>query len=137
TLVALFLGGLKSRKNLVFLLDAWREVTPGGPGARLVIAGAGPMLEPLRRRAIRQGQAREVVFTGYVPESEKVAYYNLADLLLFPSSMEGFGFTVAEAMSCGLPVVASNRGSLPALLVDGGGGFLVDPADREGFVRET
>ena len=137
TLVALFLGGLKSRKNLVFLLDAWREVTRARPDARLVIAGAGPMLEPLRRRAIRQGQAREVVFTGYVPESEKVAYYNLADLLLFPSSMEGFGFTVAEAMSCELPVVASNRGSLPELIVDGEGGFLVDPADREAFVRKT
>jgi glycosyltransferase involved in cell wall biosynthesis len=135
--VALFLGGLKSRKNLFFLIDAWREVTRARPDARLVIAGSGPLLEPLRRHAARHGQAREVVFTGYVPESEKVAYYNLADLLLFPSSMEGFGFTVAEAMSCALPVVVSSRGSLPELVVDGEGGFLVEPSDRDAFVRKT
>ncbi len=135
--VALFLGGLKSRKNLFFLLDAWRDVTRARPDARLVIAGSGPLLEPLRRRAAAQGQEREVVFTGYVPEAEKIAYYNLADLLLFPSSMEGFGLTVAEAMSCGLPVVVSDRGSLPELVVDGEGGFLVDPSDRDAFVRRA
>lgn len=135
--VGLFLGGLKSRKNLFFLIDAWREVTAARPDARLVIAGSGPLLEPLRRYAAGRGQAREVVFTGYVPEREKVAYYNLADVLLFPSSMEGFGLTVAEAMSCALPVVASNRGSLPELVMDGEGGFLVEPSDRDTFVRKT
>ncbi len=135
--VALFLGGLKRRKNLFFLLDAWREVTRARPDARLVIAGAGPLLEPLRRRAAELGQERAVVFAGYVPEGEKVAYYNLADLLLSPSAMEGFGLAVAEAMSCGLPVVVSNRGSLPELLVDGEGGYLVDPSDRDAFVRKA
>lgn len=135
--VALFLGGLKSRKNLFFLIDAWREVTRARPDARLLIAGSGPLLETLRRHAARHGQEREVVFAGYVPESEKVACYNLADLLLFPSSMEGFGLTVAEAMSCELPVVVSNRGSLPELVVDGEGGFLVEPSDRDAFVRKT
>jgi 1,4-alpha-glucan branching enzyme len=135
--VALFLGGLKSRKNLFFLIDAWREVTRARPDAKLVIAGSGPLLEPLRRYARKHGQERAVVFTGYVQESEKVAYYSLADLLLFPSSMEGFGLTVAEAMSCELPVVVSNRGSLPELVVDGEGGFLVDPSDRDAFVRKT
>src|SRR5206468_1670457 len=77
------------------------------------------------------------VFAGYVQESAKVEYYNLADLLLFPSAMEGFGLTVAEAMSCELPVVVSDRGSLPELVVDGEGGFLVDPSDHDAFVRKT
>jgi glycosyltransferase involved in cell wall biosynthesis len=135
--VALFLGGLKERKNLFFLLDVWREVAGARHDARLIVAGSGPLLEPLKRHTTKLGLDRWVVFAGYVPESEKVAYYNLADLLLFPSSMEGFGFTVAEAMSCELPVVASNRGSLPELLVDEEGGVLVDPADREAFVRKT
>jgi len=78
-----------------------------------------------------------VTFAGYVPERDKVDYYNLADLLLFPSSMEGFGLTVAEAMSCELPVVASDRGSLPELVPDGEGGFLCDPANRDSFVRSV
>ena len=135
--VALFLGGLKARKNLFFLLDVWREVARAREDARLVVAGSGPLLEPLKRRTAKLGLDRRVVFTGYVPESAKVDYYNLADLLLFPSTMEGFGLTVVEAMSCELPVVVSDRGSLPELVVDGEGGFLVDPSDRERFVRKT
>ena len=51
--------------------------------------------------------------------------------------MEGFGLVVVEAMSCGLPAIISNRGSLPELLCDGEGGFVCDPADRGAFVRSV
>lgn len=135
--VALFVGGLKARKNLFFLLDVWAEVARERPEARLLVVGSGPLLPRLTAHAAARGLADAVVFTGYVPEAEKPDHYRLADLLLFPSAMEGFGLTVAEAMSSGLPVVVSNRGSLPELAVDGEGGFLVDPADRPGFARRT
>ena len=135
--VALFVGGLKTRKNLFFLLDAWREVVRERPDARLVIAGSGPLRGRLERYVGRLGLRDRVVLTGYVPENEKVAYYNLADVLLFPSSLEGFGLTVVEAMSCELPVVVSDRGSLPELVPDGHGGFLCEPSLRGGFVERT
>ena len=134
--VVLFLGGLKPRKNLVFLLDVWRDVAHERSEARLVIAGAGPLLEPLRRRAAALGVDGSVVFTGYVREDEKVDSYNLADVFLFPSSMEGFGLSVAEAMSCEVPVIVSDRGSLPELLVDGDGGFVCAAEDRRLFVEK-
>lgn len=137
SLVILFLGGLKERKNLFFLLEVHREVIRERPDTRLVIAGTGPLLDHLKRAAARDRLDGRVVFAGYVPEAEKVEYYQLADLLLFPSSMEGFGFSVGEAMSCGLSVVASNRGSLPELVVPGEGGFLCDPADRAAFTRSV
>jgi phosphatidyl-myo-inositol dimannoside synthase len=133
--VVLFFGGLKPRKNLFGLLDIWRSVVPTHPGARLVVAGGGPLLEPLRRRAERLGLAETVVFTGYVPEAAKAAHFNLADVFLFPSAMEGFGLTVVEAMSAALPVVASDRGSLPELVVEGEGGFVCDPARPDCFVE--
>jgi glycosyltransferase involved in cell wall biosynthesis len=122
--VVLFLGGLKRRKNLPLLLDAWREVASERPDARLLVAGAGPLEAALRRRVRALGLDGHVVLAGRVAEAEKVAYYNAADVFVSPSSLEGFGFTVGEAMSCGLPVVVSDGGALPELVIDGEGGFV-------------
>src|SRR5262249_3807685 len=129
--VALFLGGLKSRKNLPLLLDTWRAVTRVRPDARLLIAGSGTLESTLRHRAAALELGDRVIFAGRIAEADKVGYYNAADVFVSPSALEGFGFTVGEAMSCGLPVVVSNRGALPELVVDGEGG-LVGRADDAG-----
>ncbi|HEV8616446.1 MAG TPA: glycosyltransferase family 4 protein [Methylomirabilota bacterium] len=134
-MVVLYLGGLKARKNLFVLLDAWAPVAAARPDARLLVAGGGPLLPALRRHAARRGVESSVVFTGYVPESEKADHFNLADVFFFPSSMEGFGLSVVEAMASGLAVVASDRGSIPELLADGDGGFLCDPAAPARFTE--
>ena len=133
--VVLFFGGLKSRKNLPLLLDVFARVAATAPAARLVVAGGGPLRAELERRARAGGLGDRVVFTGYVAEAEKVDHFNLADVFVFPSAMEGFGLAIGEAMSCGLPVVGSDRGSIPEILVDGEGGFLVDPAAPERFAE--
>jgi len=133
--VVLFLGGLKRRKNLGFLLDVWREVARQRPNATLLIVGGGPLERALKGRAERLGLGRAVTFAGRVSEAEKVAYYNLADVMVSPSSLEGFGFTVAEAMSCGLPVVVSDAGALPELVIDGQSGIVCAGGDTAAFVR--
>jgi len=133
--VVLFFGGLKPRKNLSLLLEVWRPVVARRPEARLLVAGGGPLLPDLRRLADRLGIADSVIFTGYVPEREKAEHFHLADVFCFPSAMEGFGLTVAEAMSSAVPVVASDRGSIPELVVDGEGGFVCDPAEPDRFVE--
>jgi len=61
---------------------------------------------------------------GSLPLAELIDIYNLCDIFLFPSRLEGFGLSVAEAMSCEKPVVATNGSSLPELVVDGKGGCL-------------
>jgi glycosyltransferase involved in cell wall biosynthesis len=133
--MVLFFGGLKPRKNLFFLLDIWAPVAALRPEARLVIAGGGPLRPALERHARRRGLEGRVVFTGYVPEAEKAAHFALADIFLFPSAMEGFGFSVAEAMAAGVPVVASDRGSIPELVAEGQSGFVCDPSAPDRFVE--
>ncbi|HEV8473620.1 MAG TPA: glycosyltransferase family 4 protein [Methylomirabilota bacterium] len=132
--VVLFFGGLKPRKNLFLLLDVWARVAAAHPDARLLVAGGGSLLAALRARAESMGVTSSVRFTGYVPEADKPAYYNLADVFLFPSAMEGFGLAIVEAMASGLPIVASDRGSIPELVVDGEGGFVCDPSSIAPFV---
>jgi glycosyltransferase involved in cell wall biosynthesis len=134
--VVLFFGGLKPRKNLGLLLEAWQALAPRHPDTTLLVAGGGSLLPELRARASRLGLDGRVVFTGYVAEAEKPEHFNLGDVFFFPSAMEGFGLTVAEAMSSGLPVVASNRGSIPELVVEGEGGFVCDPTGPGPFVEK-
>jgi glycosyltransferase involved in cell wall biosynthesis len=61
---------------------------------------------------------------GSIPYSKMPETYRNADILLFPTVREGFGLAAAEAMACGLPVVATDCSSLPELIVHGKGGFL-------------
>jgi glycosyltransferase involved in cell wall biosynthesis len=133
--VALFLGGLKPRKSLPFLLDVWRAVATARPQATLIVAGTGPLEAELRTQAERLALGNQVIFTGRVPEADKVAYYRLADLFVFPSSLEGFGLVVGEAMSCGLAVATSDQGALSELVVDGRGGIVCPDRDLAAFTR--
>ena len=66
---------------------------------------------------------------GFMPTSDLAVIYNLAAVLAMPSLYEGFGLPVLEAMSCGCPVLVSNRSSLPE--VAGEAGILVNPEDTE------
>ena len=90
---------------------------------QLVIAGklpaAGtPFMPDPRRAATDAGVADRVHFTGWVEEADKPALYSLASLFVFPSLYEGFGLPVAEAAACGVPVLTSNRSSLPEVTPD-------------------
>ena len=134
--VVLYFGGLKPRKNLGLLLTAWSRLAPRQPDATLLIAGGGPLLRELRAQAVRLRLDDRVVFTGYVPEAEKADHFNLGDVFVFPSGLEGFGLVVTEAMSSGLPVVASRAASIPELVVDGEGGFVCEPTDPEAFAEK-
>lgn len=70
---------------------------------------------------------------GSLPLAKLIDIFNLCDIFLFPSRLEGFGLSVAEAMSCEKPVVATNGSSLPELIIDGKGGFLCRIDDVKDF----
>ena len=73
--------------------------------------------------------AGHVEYLGYVPPNEREALFKGAQLFVLPSFEEGFGLPVLEAMAAGVPVVASNRGSLPEVIGDAG--LLIDPDNPE------
>lgn len=84
------------------------------------------------RQKLRIPQKR-IVFLGMLPENELVKVYNACDIFIAPSRVEGFGLTVAEAMACGKPVIATNGSSLPELVIDGKGGFLCEMDNVQEF----
>jgi glycosyltransferase involved in cell wall biosynthesis len=79
------------------------------------------------------GVGAQIEHLGHIPDDRLPDVYAGADLLLMPSLHEGFGLPVLEAMACGIPVVASPRGSLPEVVGDAG--LLVEPDDSAGMAE--
>ncbi|HET9012859.1 MAG TPA: glycosyltransferase family 1 protein [Gemmatimonadaceae bacterium] len=132
---ALFMGTLEPRKNLGGLLEAYgRIVARRGTVPKLVLAGgagaeAGGWLEAIGRPPL----AGHVEHIGYVRERDRQRVYAGARVLVLPSFDEGFGMPALEAMSLGIPVVASRRGALTNLVGDAG--VLVEPDDVESIAN--
>lgn len=132
--VLLFLGSLEPRKQPLFLLEALQKLLAAQRKVRLIICGNGPLLDNLWRNVRDMGLESDVTFTGMIPEEAKPDYYNLADVFLFPSMLEGFGLVLGEAMSCGKPVVAFHTSAISEVVEHGVAGLLVPPGDLKGFV---
>jgi glycosyltransferase involved in cell wall biosynthesis len=124
----LFVGTVDQRKNVGGLLDAYAQLRARRPDAPpLVIAGrATTAAAPLIERGHRAPLAGTVEFRGYVDNADRPALYRHARMLVLPSFEEGFGLPVLEAMACGVPVIVSNRGSLPEVA-----GAAADPVEPD------
>ena len=127
----LLLGTLEARKNVGVILDAFTRLARSS-SARLVIAGGATAdAAAWLARAAQPPLAGRVEYVGYVADDRREALFAGARALVLPSLDEGFGLTALEAMSAGVPVLASNRGSLPEVV--GTGGQLLDPNDTDAW----
>jgi glycosyltransferase involved in cell wall biosynthesis len=125
---ALFIGGINPLKNFGRTLTAFSQLTIGP--RHLVVLGFKRWKFQKDLQLVRElALENRVHFVGFVPDADIPAFYNRAEVLLFPSLYEGFGIPTLEAMACGCPVVTSMTGSSPE--VAGGAAMLVDPYDVE------
>ena len=105
------------------------------PDLSYIAAGDGSDRARLEEKARRLGVRDRTVFTGYVPENEKLDLYRLADLFVMPSRMEGFGYVFLEALASGIPVVASAVDGSREAVRGGTWGSLADPNDRDDILN--
>jgi len=101
------LGRLVPYKGYSYLIQAMKYLDKD---CVLILGGEGILKDSLMELTRQLGIGNRVIFTGFVPESEKTNYYAACDVFCAPSISRGeaFGITILEAMSCGKPVVASN-----------------------------
>jgi len=127
----LYLGTLEPRKNIPVLIEAYarlRQLT--STRVKLVLAGAkGWLYDEIFVRVRQLGLEAEVLFPGFVSNSEQPLWYRAAIAFAYPSLYEGFGIPVAEALACGTPVITSTVSSLPE--AGAGLALTVDPRDVE------
>ncbi|BBH24993.1 hypothetical protein Back11_63380 [Paenibacillus baekrokdamisoli] len=140
--VVLFMGRLIEKKGVHHLLRLMPEVVKQHPSALLVIVG-GAFYGSTRttayvRELYRLGRKLQghVQFIPYAPYSEVPDWFLGADVAVVPSgSREAFGLVNVEAMSCGLPVIATCAGGMKEIIEHGVTGYLVNPAEIESEMR--
>jgi glycosyltransferase involved in cell wall biosynthesis len=91
----------------------------------LIIVGDGEESINIKKEIDRLRINNYVKLLGFVDEDKLISYYHAADLFVYPSKYEGFGYTPLEAMACGVPVLTSNTSSIPE--VAGEAAMTVDP----------
>jgi len=131
----LAVGTLEPRKNLSSVIAAFSRL-PDSLRARcpLVVVGMQGWGEDRYSKELRDLIRRgEACMAGYVPQAELPSLYAGARMLVYPSLYEGFGLPPLEAMACGIPVIASNRASLPEVVGDAG--LQVEPLDVDALTR--
>lgn len=129
-----FFGRIGQRKGVLDLIRCFPKVLESCPSAELHLAGDGDI--KLYEKEIEElGLRQSVRFLGWIAGKEKASLLSRADIYCLPSYNEGFPMGVLEAMSAGVPVVASKAGGIPDAIKDYKEGLLIDAGDTDALAN--
>lgn len=132
----LFVGSLHPHKNVDKLIQAYaalHERMADSPPLIIIGKNVGNQRQRLEQVVEEMGVAKYVTFEGCVSDERLLERLFSARLMVYPSSLEGFGFPAVEAMQSGTPLIASDEASIPEVV--GEGGKLVSPEDTEAMAE--
>jgi spore coat protein SA len=110
-------------------VKAFEEASRTSSRLRLLLVGTGSEYGAIASAVRANGLIGKVMLVGHVDHKNLPLYYSASDVMVVPSKYESFSIVTLEAMSCSLPIIASNRGYLPDLVRNGINGLLIDPED--------
>ena len=134
--IALYVGVLDQRKNILWLAEQWVAHDAFGTGALLLAVGPQGRDDPgctLHARLVELACSHPRQFALHDFRAEVTPYYQCANLLMLPSVKEGLPNVVLEAMACSLPCVAANASGTRELIAEGKTGFTYEPGDVDGL----
>ncbi len=120
---------LSDVKGIDILIEAMPQIMDAVPDVHCAIFGQGKEDAPLKALCRSRGLEDRITFFDTV--NDTVQSMGAIDVFVMPSRQEGLGLSVMEAQSCGCPVVATNVGGLPSLVIDGQTGLLIEPESPE------
>ncbi|NHJ48457.1 MAG: glycosyltransferase, partial [Asgard group archaeon] len=115
------------------IIRAFAKVATQHKNIRLEMIGQGPELDYCQDLAISMGLKDHITFRGSLLNVPKILCYT--DIFMIPSEVESFGLAALEAMSCKIPVIASNAGGLPEVITHEKTGFLAEPGDVDSLAN--
>ncbi len=127
----LFMGVLIKRKGVADLINAIYLLNKENKlyNVRLVIAGSGAEEAELKAMCTQLGLDNYIEFAGWTAGEKKEKLFRESQMLVLPSYNEGLPIAILEAISCGMPVVATNVGDISSAVIDGENGYLIEPGD--------
>jgi glycosyltransferase involved in cell wall biosynthesis len=128
-------GRMEDQKGISELLRTLKEVLGRIPEVRLHLIGEGNKTESYRKQAEELGVMDRVIFHGWMDVDAIQKFTTQCAIGVFPSRIESFGLSMAEAMGAGLPIIASRVGALPEFIEDGVTGTLVPPGNIPALYR--
>ncbi len=131
----LYTGILRARKGLFDLVECAKLVSEVNSDVRFIVCGKGPFLRKLEKEVREQKMQRQITLLGFVKREELIRLYQNATLHVVPSHYEGLPTVLLEAMSCGLPVVATNVCGNKEVISNGANGFLVPPKSPKAMAK--
>ena len=118
------------------VLKAFNKIATKDLQVKYVIAGPGTDTRVEKVLLSNSNLNSKVIQMGSVTPEQRVELYNMCDLFILPSKNEGFGIVFIEALSCGIPIIASDGFGCREALLDGDLGHLVDPDDIDAMASK-
>jgi len=134
--IVAYIGRLVPEKGVNVLLGAVKPVLEKMPNTKFVIAGEGWHRNELQRITKELKIEEKVLFTGYLPEEDFLAYFNVSDILVVPSTYEPFGIVALEGMATKTPIIVSDTGGLSEIVDHQWTGMKV-PADNSQALADS
>ncbi|MCC5814121.1 MAG: glycosyltransferase [Leptospira sp.] len=123
----LHVGRISYEKNCDIVIKAFSKVLERIPKATLTIIGEGPAIPSLKKLAESLNIANNVIFTGFIPNTELHNHYPNYDAFITASTMETQGLVILESIACGLPAVGVSSYAIPELIHHKKNGFIAKP----------
>ncbi|TET27379.1 MAG: glycosyltransferase family 1 protein [Candidatus Heimdallarchaeota archaeon] len=134
--IVAYIGRLVPEKGVNVLLGAVKPVLEKMPNTKFVVAGEGWHRNELQRITKELKIEEKVLFTGYLPEEDFLAYFNVSDILVVPSTYEPFGIVALEGMATKTPIIVSDVGGLSEIVDHQWTGMKV-PADNSQALADS
>jgi glycosyltransferase involved in cell wall biosynthesis len=124
---------LRPNKGIQFMIDALPEILRALPDVRYLVVGSGPHEQSLKEHATNTGVAEHVIFTGM--RSDVAEILGCSDVFVHPSLEDVLPTVLSEAMAARLPVIATQVGGIPEMVMADRSGLLVPPRDPGSLAR--
>lgn len=135
--VIAYIGRLSKEKGPLDFVKAAKGITQREQGCRFIVAGEGPLLEPTKQLVQSLGIMQYFDFRGNIPQKNMPAFYKEIDVVLSSSHTEGMPVALLEALSTGVPVVATDVGGVGELIRHGYNGLLTEKKDVESMISNV